>query len=42
MISQINIAVDDPTGDGLDGMKDVTLYPQMAERMRVKGLSTKE
>jgi hypothetical protein len=26
MISQINIAVDDPTGDGLDGMKDVTLY----------------
>jgi hypothetical protein len=27
MICQINIAADDPTRDGLDGMKDATLYP---------------
>ena len=42
MIGQINIAVDDPTRDRLDGMKDATLYPPMEEMRRVKGLSTQE
>jgi hypothetical protein len=42
MISQINIAADDPTGDGLDGMKDATLYPLTEELRRVKGLLTQE
>ena len=42
MIGRINIAVDDPTGDGLDSMKDATLYPPMEEMRRVKGFSTQE
>ena len=32
MISQINIAADDLTGDGLDGKKDAILYPLTPDR----------
>ena len=42
MIGQINIAADDPTGDGLDGMKDAALYPLMEGMRRVKRLSSQE
>ena len=42
MIGWINIAADDPTGDGLDSMKDATLYPLMERMRRVKGLLTQE
>jgi len=42
LISQINVAADDPTGDGIDGMKDEVLYPPTEDMRRVKSLSTKE
>ena len=42
MIGRINIAADDLTGDGLDGMKDAALYPLTKGMRRVKGLSSQE
>ena len=42
MIGWINIAADDLTGDGLEGMKDATLYSPVEEMRRVKGLSTQD
>ena len=42
MICQMNVAADDLTGDGIDGMKDETLYPPMEGMRRVKSLSTQE
>ena len=42
MICQINVTANDPTGDGIDGMKDKTLYPLMDEMKRVKSLLTQE
>ena len=42
MICQINVAADDLTGDGMDGIKDKTLYPLTEEMRSVKSLSTQE
>ena len=42
MICQINVTANDPAGDGINGMKDKTLYPLMEEMRRVKSLSTQE
>ena len=42
LICQINVAADDLTGDGINGMKDITLYPLTEDMRRVKTLLTQE
>ena len=42
LVSAIQVAADDASGDGIDGHKDTILYPPTQETRRIKALSTKD